>query len=161
VLRPSSYSSYSDICNLYFYRVTDHVPHLHKTDNIYWSNYLLTNGYTSHHGCCWFWCRVLVLFIFKGRAIAQAVRRWFPTAATRVRAQVRSCGICGGQSGTGAGLLQVLRFPLSIIIPPTAPHTSSIIRGRYKNPNSGRRAKWTHQSHPTPKNLKESIHGYF
>jgi hypothetical protein len=32
-----------------------------------------------------------------GRAIAQAVSRWLPTAAALVRARVRSCGICGGQ----------------------------------------------------------------
>jgi hypothetical protein len=38
-------------------------------------------------------------------AIAQAVSRWLPTAAARVRARVRSCGICGGQSGTRAGFL--------------------------------------------------------
>jgi hypothetical protein len=36
-----------------------------------------------------------------------------------------SCGICGGQSGTGAGFLRVLRFPLPIPIPLTAPHSSS------------------------------------
>jgi hypothetical protein len=36
-----------------------------------------------------------------GRAIAQAASRWLPTAAARVRARVRSCEICGGQSGTG------------------------------------------------------------
>jgi hypothetical protein len=47
-----------------------------------------------------------------GRAIAQAVSRWLPTAAAQVRSQVRSCGICGRQSGTGAGFLRVLRFPL-------------------------------------------------
>jgi hypothetical protein len=40
-----------------------------------------------------------------GRAIAQAVSRLLPTAAALVRAQVRSCGICGGQSGTEAGFL--------------------------------------------------------
>jgi hypothetical protein len=56
-----------------------------------------------------------------GRAIAQAVSRWLPTAAARVRSQVRSCWICGGQSGTGAGFLRVLRFSLAILIPPTAP----------------------------------------
>jgi hypothetical protein len=45
-----------------------------------------------------------------GRAVAQAVRRWLPTAAARVR--VRSeCGFCGGQSGTGAGFLRVLWSP--------------------------------------------------
>jgi hypothetical protein len=64
-----------------------------------------------------------------GRAVAQAVSRRLPTAAARVRAQVRSCGICGGHSGSGAGFLRVLRFPLPILIPPTAPHSSSIIRG--------------------------------
>jgi hypothetical protein len=48
--------------------------------------------------------------------------------------QVRSCGICGGQSGTGAGFLAVLRFPLPILIPPSAPHSSSIIRGWYNRP---------------------------
>jgi hypothetical protein len=52
-----------------------------------------------------------------GRAIAQAVIRRLPKVAARVRAQVRSCGICGGQSSTGADFLQVLRFPLPILIP--------------------------------------------
>jgi hypothetical protein len=41
-----------------------------------------------------------------GRAIAQAVSRWLPTTAARVRARVWSSGICG------AGFLRVLRFPL-------------------------------------------------
>jgi hypothetical protein len=55
-----------------------------------------------------------------GRAVAQAISRWFPTAAARVRVRA-ACGVCGGQSGTGAGLLRVLRFPLPIIIPPISP----------------------------------------
>jgi hypothetical protein len=51
-----------------------------------------------------------------GRAVAQAVSRWLPTAAARV--SVRAvCGVCGGQIGTGAGFFRVLRFPL-LIIPP-------------------------------------------
>jgi hypothetical protein len=41
----------------------------------------------------------------KNRGIAQAVSRRLPTAAARVRAQVRSCGICGEQNGTRAGFL--------------------------------------------------------
>jgi hypothetical protein len=39
------------------------------------------------------------------RAIAQAVSSRLPTAAVLVRAQVRSCGICGGQSGSGVGFI--------------------------------------------------------
>jgi hypothetical protein len=35
-----------------------------------------------------------------GRAIAQADSRRLLTAAARVRAQVTSCGICGGQNDT-------------------------------------------------------------
>jgi hypothetical protein len=74
------------------------------------------------------------------------------TAAARVRVQVKSCGICGGQSGTWKGFLLVLRFPLPIIPPPTAPHSSSsIIWGWYNRPISGQRTKWT-QSHPTQRN---------
>jgi hypothetical protein len=52
----------------------------------------------------------------KGRAIAQAVSRWLPTAAARVR---------GGQSGAGAGFLRVLWFPLPIFIPPNSPSSQS------------------------------------
>jgi hypothetical protein len=74
----------------------------------------------------------------KGCAIAQAVIRRPPTAAAWIRSQVRLCGICGVQSGAGASFLQVLRFPLPVFIPPTAPHSSSsIIQGWYNRPNSG------------------------
>jgi hypothetical protein len=44
-----------------------------------------------------------------------------------VQARVWSCGICGGQSGAGAGFLQVLWFPLPIFIPPIAPQSPSSI----------------------------------
>jgi hypothetical protein len=56
-----------------------------------------------------------------GLAIAQAVTRWLPTAAARVRSRVWSSGICGGQSGAGAGFLRVLRFSLPIFIPSNSP----------------------------------------
>jgi hypothetical protein len=70
-----------------------------------------------------------------GCTIAQAVSRWLPTAAARVRAPVWLSGICDGQSGAGAGFLRVLRFPLPIIIPPIAPQSpSSIIWGLYNRP---------------------------
>jgi hypothetical protein len=36
-----------------------------------------------------------------------------------------------------------------MLIPPAAPHSSSIIRDWYERPASGRRTKWT-RSHPTP-----------
>jgi hypothetical protein len=66
----------------------------------------------------------------QSRAIAQAVSRWLPTPAARVRARVWSSGICGGQSGAGAGFLRVLLFPLPIFIPPITPQSpSSIIWG--------------------------------
>jgi hypothetical protein len=61
----------------------------------------------------------------KGRAIAQAVSRWLPTAAASVRARVWSSGICGGQSGAGAGFLRVLRFSLPISIPQNSPSSQS------------------------------------
>jgi hypothetical protein len=71
--------------------------------------------------------------------MAQAVSRWLPTAAARVHTRVWSCGVCGGQSGTGAGFLLVLRFALPIFIPPISPQSPSpIIRGWYNRPVSGR-----------------------
>jgi hypothetical protein len=57
--------------------------------------------------------------MYIGRPVAQVVRRWLPTAATRVRVRA-ACDVCGGQSGTGAGFLRVLRFPPPII-PPISP----------------------------------------
>jgi hypothetical protein len=72
-----------------------------------------TTPYTTH----------VILFYAEGRAIAQAVSRWLPTAAARVPARVWSCGICGGQSGTGAGFLRVLRFHLPIFISPISPQS--------------------------------------
>jgi hypothetical protein len=68
----------------------------------------------------------------QGRAIAQVVSRWLPTAAARVQTRVYSCGICVWQNGAGSGFLWVLRFPLPIFIPPISPQSPSpIIRGWY------------------------------
>jgi hypothetical protein len=49
--------------------------------------------------------------------------------------RVGSCGICGGQGGTGTGLLRVLRFPVPIFIPPIAPQSPPYITwGWYNRP---------------------------
>jgi hypothetical protein len=69
-----------------------------------------------------------------GRATPQAVSPCLPSAAARVRDRVWTCGICGGQSAAGAGFLRAFRFPLPILIPPTAPHSTSIVRVWYNRP---------------------------
>jgi hypothetical protein len=42
--------------------------------------------------------------------MAQGVSRWPFTAEARVN----TCGICGGQNGTGTGFSEFFGFPLSI-----------------------------------------------
>jgi hypothetical protein len=75
------------------------------------------------------------ILITDGHAIAQAVSRSLFTEAARVQTRVQSCGICGGQSGAGAGFLRVLRFPLPLFIPPISPQSPSpIIWGWYNRP---------------------------
>jgi hypothetical protein len=64
------------------------------------------------------------IVIINGRAIAEAVSRWLPTAAGRVQSLVWSSGICGGQSGVGGGFLRVIWFPLQFI-PPNSPSSQS------------------------------------
>jgi hypothetical protein len=102
-------------------------------------------------------CDTAIIKFRQGRVIVQTVSHRLPTAAVRVRVQLKLCGICGGQSDIGAGFVLVLRFPLPIFIPLTSPpssssssSSSSIIRGWYKRPISGRRTKGT-QSQPTPR----------
>jgi hypothetical protein len=105
------------------------------------------------------WCLVQVMYpgcvaeymLCQDRAIVQAVSRRLPNVAARVLSQVRSRGIYGGRSGTGASLLRVLRFPTPIFISPNAPY-SSIILGWYNRRVTGRYTciKW--QSHPLPLN---------
>jgi hypothetical protein len=59
----------------------------------------------------------VLLTVSADRAIAEAVSRGRPTAAARGQSRVWSSGICGGQSGVGAGFLRLLRFPLPFILP--------------------------------------------
>jgi hypothetical protein len=54
----------------------------------------------------------------------------------------------------GQVFFEYFRFPLPILIPPTAPHTFSIWGWYSRGPSGGRRTKWA-QSHPTaPRGLK-------
>jgi hypothetical protein len=74
--------------------------------------------------------------------VTQAVSRWLPTTAVRVRARSGHVGICGGQNDTGAG------FRPSISVSPASHHSTKfyiiiITRGRYNRPTGGRRAEWT------------------
>jgi hypothetical protein len=55
-------------------------------------------------------------------AIAEVIGHQLVTMVAWVQSQVRSCGICGGQSGTGMGLLQMIYFPLPVLTHPAAPH---------------------------------------
>jgi hypothetical protein len=56
------------------------------------------------------------------RAVRQLSRK-LRIAATRVRSQIRTYGIYGGQSGTRVILLRVLQSPLPIHFPPTNSHS--------------------------------------
>jgi hypothetical protein len=107
-----------------------------------------------------YWRMDVYLHIFLtcvlGHAIVQEVSRRLPA---RVRSQVRSCGICDGQSGIETGSLRVLRFPLPILIPLNAAY-SSIIRGWHNRPISGRRTEWTSLTPPQEiKKLTSALDG--
>jgi hypothetical protein len=88
---------------------------------------------------------------FQSHDVAVAVSQGLPTTLARDRAQARLCGIYGGQRGTRAGFLGVLRF-LVPSIQATAPHSSSsIIRGWNSRTKCNRSTNWA-QSHRTPRN---------
>jgi hypothetical protein len=76
----------------------------------------------------------------EGRVVAQAVSRRIPTAAARVHVRA-AYEVCGGQSGTGPGILRVFRFPLPIISP-ISPSSYSPL-GSHNRPISGRSAELT------------------
>jgi hypothetical protein len=72
------------------------------------------------------------IYLVRSPCIPQVVSLLLPTTASRVRAQVISCGICGGQNDTGAGFLRILRLFLPIIIPSIAPDALSSSGAVYK-----------------------------
>jgi hypothetical protein len=51
------------------------------------------------------------LLAYLGRAIAEAVSRWLPTAAARVRARVWSCGIVVDKVALGQVFSEYFGFP--------------------------------------------------
>jgi hypothetical protein len=87
------------------------------------------------------------------RAVAQAVSRWLPTVAARVRVRA-ACGVCDGQRGIGAGFL-----PSTSVSPANHSTNFSIIIitwGWHSRPISGCNAKWTQlDSTPHYTNLKK------
>jgi hypothetical protein len=64
------------------------------------------------------------------------LNRQLPTTAARVRSQIRSCEICGGQSGSGTCFLRVFRFPLPIFIPPTFQYSLIILSSTLYSPDT-------------------------
>jgi hypothetical protein len=93
-------------------------------------------------------CYLFLISVSVGHAVAQVVSHWLLIAMAQDEFQLRSCGICGAQSGTGAGFLRVFWFPLPIQIPaPHAPFVSSVILGCCSGPF--KRKYQGIQSHPT------------
>jgi hypothetical protein len=102
----------------------------------------------------WFvsiWCNPYLTWSW-GRAIAQAASRWLPTAAAQVRVRGLFMWDLWWTKWHWSRFSPSTSVFLPILIPPTAPH-SSIIRGGYNRPVSGRSTKWT-QLHSIPRNLK-------
>jgi hypothetical protein len=62
--------------------------------------------------------------ICNDRTIAQAVSRWLPTAAARVRARVWQVGFVVDKVALGQVFSEHFVFPLLIFIPPNSPSSS-------------------------------------
>jgi hypothetical protein len=60
-----------------------------------------------------------MIHIYISSAMVKSIYEYIPSYLFNAR--VWSSGICGGQSGTGAGFVRVLRFPLPIFIPSNSP----------------------------------------
>jgi hypothetical protein len=66
----------------------------------------------------------------------QTVSRLLPTTMADVQFQNRFCGICGGQTTTGAGYLVELRFSLPILTLQNTPHTLIILSSTAYSPGT-------------------------
>jgi hypothetical protein len=100
----------------------------------------------------------LLNLYFKGRAIARAVSR---PASHRCDPGSSPGQIMWDLWWTNwhlCSFLRVLRFPLSILVPPTAPYSSSIIRGWYNRPVSGRYQVDSVATHPKKLKKKKCIY---
>jgi hypothetical protein len=71
--------------------------------------------------------------LFHGRAMAQVVSRRPLTAEARVRSQVITCEICGGQNGYNRVFSQYFSFPCHNHYT-NAPYSSSSICSSYQKP---------------------------
>jgi hypothetical protein len=93
-------------------------------------------------------CRIqMFLAEAKGRAVTQAVSRWLPTAAARVRVRTAYGGLWWTKRHWGR------LSPSTSVFPANHSTTSSIIiitRGWHNRPISGRSAEWTQLIPPLP-----------
>jgi hypothetical protein len=104
-------------CELVFWGIS----HMHFWGTVQWIFWCTVP--TLRVRCKWSCFKGLIQVIYDNvcvrlqivHAKAQAVSRWLPTVVDRVLSWVKSCGICGGQSITGAGFLQVLWFSMPLI----------------------------------------------
>jgi hypothetical protein len=108
------------------------------TETVYWPNNLCSFSPTTFLRIISTSDKHSAIYARDCRAIAQAVSRWLPPTAARVRAWVWSSEICGGQNGSLAGtsvfpaILYSTKFSILIIT-----------RGTYNRPINGRRVEWT------------------
>jgi hypothetical protein len=79
----------------------------------------------------------------EGRAIAQAVTRRLSTAVARFDPRSSHVGFVVDNVALGHVFFEYFGFPANSHSTDCSPHSSSIIRGWYTRPVSGRRTKWT------------------
>jgi hypothetical protein len=75
---------------------------------------------------------IFIFYIFQRSILVCSLTQWLVAGlpSRRPGFDIRSYGICSGQSGTGGGggcFLRVLQFHLPFLIPPTASHSIIII----------------------------------